>query len=1451
MIKRFLQSMQPCGWAMLLLMLVAVSSRANAEVVPISGKTYQIVHASSGKVLSNGNVGVHDTYLNLVTAGTVSPGQEWTFHQLDASEPIFVLYNHNYNQVADMAMTAAIPGRLLQWEATYSDNQRFYVKAVEGREGVVQLISNADKTRAVTAQSDGTMYMRTDLKSEDTYFKLVDLKKNYPSPVLITDRYYKIKVYNTNKLLTNRGNVNNDALIYADECNESEYQSFTWQLRKDRDGVEYFQLFNPYAKKALDMAMGNQRRPLQWNSEFTNENQQVYIEPVEGTNGAYQLKGKTNGGNTTYYLIVNGSETSMSQSATASNSYFTLEDFVPETLPEKRIWEDETVFEINKEPGHAWYMPYKSTQAMRSDARYQKPWLDAEGAEVLSLNGVWRLNYVDSPDKRPGEKDFYGDNVNVSTWDTITVPSCLEMKGYGDPLYINVDYPFADSPPHIVMKNGLTNSVGSYRRYFDLPSTWGDKRVFLHSDGIYSAAFVWVNGKYVGYTQGANNDAEFDVTAYVRQGQNNVSVQVIRWSDGSYLEGQDMWHMSGIHRDVYLFATPKTYVRDHYITSTLNASADYKSGTLNVELTMNNRDGAVAQKSVDVAIFSPEGTEIARKSVAFSFSAGETEKVGNASFNLSNLQLWSAETPTLYTVEIAQKSASGSEEHVFSTKYGFRHVEIKNSLVYVNGQKVFFKGANLQDTHPVHGRSIDVPTMLKDVTMFKQSNMNTVRTSHYPRQAKMNAMFDYYGLYCMDEADVECHLDWNNNGERGGITNKESWKAQYVDRTVRMVYRDRNFPSIVFWSLGNESGGGSNFTATYNAVRELDPRIIHYEGATRGNSAPTDMWSVMYPSIQNCTNDANNNYRQQPYFMCEYAHAMGNAVGNLREYWDIIESSRYGIGGCIWDWVDQSIYAASDIAAGTLTKDGQNKYRTGYDYPGPHQGNFVNNGLITADRAWSPELTEVKGVYSYIKLVGFDKASKKLSLRNAYNFINLNQFYVRYSLLENGKQVESGTVEISSTQPGQTVELTIPYSTSAQSGKELLINFDVCLKEATSWAEKDYPMVSFQQELSARASQLAAITPVAEPLVIDNSDTSRYVISNKNVVYEFASNGSWTAWRVDGVDLLKNTPEYANYRWVENDGPTEGLYSYSADNGINSKSAKVAAVDAAGNAVKVTVEAQGNNCNYVFTYTLYNNGVVDMNASYVARANNMRRIGMEMVFPEGFNQVSYYARGPWENYNDRHEASLLGRYTSTVADFFEPYPKPQSMGNRECLRDLTLLNPETNKGIKVETKGSVAFSVLHFDDETLKRAQHTWELGANQGDVYAHFDVIQRGVGNGSCGQGTSTMDKYRVPSSGTFTYDLRFSPVGFGDAGIDGIQDDFSDIKIGYNPEAEELVCAGELTEGTTIALYNMGGVCLANEVVGQNTSEIVVSTSGMPHGAYLVVVRNGNMVRNHKVAL
>ena len=1450
MIQTILRSPQMRRWAMFSLMVVAFSCVAFAINPPISGKTYQIVHSLTGKALTNGNIGKHDTYLKLGVANQSSPGQEWTFHQVVAGEPVFLLYNHNYNQAADMALSSSAPGKLLQWEATCTSNQKFYVQPVEGSDELVQLFCNANQELVATVQNDGAIVMQSLTSSNNgSYFKLVDLEKSYACPFLLVDKYYKIKSYTTGALLNNRGNINNDALIYADQCSEEDHESYTWQLRRDNDNVNYFQVYNPYSKKAFDMAMEGQCRPLQWTSNFSNVNQQVYFIPVDELENVYQLQGKNKWG-ATYYLTIEGDATYMSQSPTPENSYFVLENFEPTEVPQQPVWENEAVYEINKEFGHAWYLPYASTEAMRRDARYQQPWLDAQGAEVLSLNGIWHLNYVDAPEKRPGEATFYGDSVDVSQWDTISVPSCLEMKGYGVPLYINVDYAFTDAPPYILMRSGLTNSVASYRRNFDLPTSWGDKRVFLHFDGIYSAAFVWVNGKYVGYTQGANNDAEFDVTEYVRKGENNVSVQVLRWCDGSYLEGQDMWHMSGIHRDVYLFATPKTYVRDHYITSTLKESAGYRSGSLNVELSMNNRDLQATDKSVDVTLLSPDGAEIARKSVDFSFVEGESEKVENVRFSVNDVQLWSAETPTLYTIEIAQKNAAGEEEHVFSTKYGFRHVEIKNSLVYVNGQKVLFKGANLQDTHPLTGRTVDVATMLKDVKMFKQANMNTVRTSHYPRQAKMNAMFDYYGLYCMDEADVECHFNWNNNGERGGITNMASWRNQYVDRTVRMVYRDRNFPSIIFWSLGNESGGGSNFNSTYEAVRNLDARIIHYEGATRGYSAPTDLWSVMYPTTQEAYNDANNNNRKQPYFMCEYAHAMGNGVGNLQEYWDIIENSKYGIGGCIWDWADQSIYDAADIAAGSLQENGMNKYRTGYDYPGPHQGNFVNNGLVTAERAWSPELTEVKGVYAYIKLLDFDVESKELKLKNAYNFTNLNQFYLQYAVLEDGIQVETGTMDIPSTMPGKAVELAIPYQTSAQDGKELLVNFEVCLKQSTTWAKQGYPLATFQQVLAERASNFVKTEPAAQPLTVDRSKAGLYIISNNDVVYEFTTNGDWKTWRVDGVDLLKTTPEYANYRWVENDGPNESLYGYGAGHGISSKKIRVSATGANGEVVKAVVEAEGRNCNYVFTYRLHNNGVVELDASYDIQINNLRRVGLDMVFPAGFNQVEYYARGPWENYVDRHSASLLGRYTTTVADFFEPYPKPQSMGNREALRDMTLFNTDLNRGIKVEALDEVAFSVLHYNDVQLKNASHTWELGANEGDVYAHFDALQRGLGNGSCG-GVATLSEYCIPSTGSYAYTLRFSPVGFLSVGIQDVHDELGELQISYHPESKLLTCAGNVQESTEVALYNMGGVCLAKAMMSEQSSTVSISTAGLPRGAYLVVVRSGNKVRNHKIVL
>ena len=802
---------------------------------------------------------------------------------------------------------------------------------------------------------------------------------------------------------------------------------------------------------------------------------------------------------------------------------------------------------------------------------------------------------------------------------------------------------------------------------------------------------------------------------------------------------------------------------------------------------------------------------------------------------------------------MAQKNAEGGEEHVFSTKYGFRHIELTNGLVYINGERILFKGANLQDTHPVTGRTVDIATMLNDVILMKQSNMNTVRTSHYPRQAKMNAMFDYYGLYCMDEADVECHKNWEDHKWNGGITDAASWRPQYIDRTVRMVMRDRNFPSIIFWSLGNESNGGSNFTHTYNAVRAIDDRIIHYEGATRAGTFPTDLWSVMYPSITECQNDANRNSRQQPYFMCEYAHAMGNAVGNLKEYWDIIENSKYGIGGCIWDWCDQSIYAYEDIKNGTLTVNGYAKYRTGYDFPGPHQGNFVNNGLVTGDRAWSPELTEVKQVYQYIKFVGFDKATRTLTLKNDYDFISLDGFTLGYTLIVDGREVETGNIALSATAPGATANVVLPYSSNINDlSGEVFVNIEISLSETTIWAPAAYPIAAAQYTLKERNNEYTTLASASSALTLKRENGDYIIATGENTGVRFSSTGDLRSWQYKGKELIVQGPEYSNYRWVENDGPTENINNYAPDAGITSKSISAVKVSDDGLTATATVKGQGRNCNYTFVYTIQNNGAVQLDATYTSNTKGLRRIGLDMRFVNDYQQLEYYARGPWENYIDRCSGSMFGRYYTTIDDMFEPYPKPQSMGNREGLRDLTLYTQQADNsrtGIRIEALGNVAFSMLPYDDVALKNASHTWELTRGKG-TYAHFDYIQRGLGNGSCGQGTGTIPAYEVPSSGTYSHSLRFIPLEAyreAEAGISTPEN--LPYSVCYDAETKSIVCTGNWSKGTTATLYNMGGLMINSATATDNS--IVIPAGNLPRASYLVAIHSDEGTYMYKIAI
>lgn len=1251
----------------------------------------------------------------------------------------------------------------------------------------------------------------------------------------------------TGKVVGNGNSATRGAALKMEAADEQS-PGQCWTIEKapvENAAATVYGITNSHYKQSFDQAP-TAAQPyvvVQWSTKLHDSNQQFIFREVEGTDGAYQLVSLANSSLVLTQLAGGGLK--MSADKGSADSHFRLE---AAEMPDVKLnfWEDETFFEENKLAAHATFMPYARTEALRADAaRYERPWLTPSGAQFVPLNGVWRFIYAESPEARPGAS-FYADAADTTAWDTISVPSCLEMKGYGQPYYINVEYPFLNQAPRIEMKSGLVNSVGSYRRTFTVPADWLSRRTVLHFDGAYGATSVWVNGRYVGYSQGSNNDAEFDVSPYLREGENNVSVQVIRFSDGSYLEGQDMWHMTGIHRDVYLYNTPRTFIADHYITSTLDADADYKSGTMNVALTFERGDAAAVTKKAVVRLIAPSGEKVAEREVACAFSDAPDDslKTVDAVFdNLAGLLNWTSETPVLYTVEVAQLNALGEEEMAFATKHGFRCVEAKDGRVYVNGKRVFFKGANAQDTHPVHGRAIDVATMLKDVVMMKQANMNMIRASHYPRQAKMYAMFDYYGLYCMDEADVECHLDWVQGAN---ITNNPSWLPQYVDRNTRMVMRDRNFPSVIFWSLGNESGGGSNFEGAYNAVKALDPRLIHYEGATRDNTAWSDLWGVMYPNIDRVKNAANNNWRKQPYFMCEYAHAMGNAVGNLAEYWETVESSNYGIGGCIWDWVDQSIYDAADIKSGALTENGHHKYRTGYDYPGPHQGNFVNNGLVSADRAWSPELAEVKRVYQYVKFGAFNPGTKKISVHNTYKFTSTDRFTLRFAVLCDGKEVERGTMPMPAIAPEERALVAVPYVTVPETGKEYYLNLELCLNDSTAWAPALYPVAGHQAVLKKKTVKLPEPEQAAgSPLTIDNeANANRYDVKNDRVSIAFNAAGQLTKWTVDGVAYVKSMPsaiDYSNYRWVENDAASGD--SYRTDNGVKNRTMTY---EAAPDGSKVTVKTTltGELCNVNYVYEIYTNGAIDLTMTYMPQSDGLRRLGTALRLPAKFKELTYYARGPWDNFIDRKTASDFGIYTCTVADMLEPIPRAQTCGNRTDLRHLTLIDPATGNGLRVEAEGQVDFQVLHYDDAAMAQSRHIWEL--KPGDVYLHLDYMQKGLGNGSCGQGTGTLAEYACPSSGTFKNKVRLTPLNGAHTGIDQA-DALTHFTLAESNGT--LTLGGDLPAGTTLTAYNLGGLAVASARTAVATRRLAVDIAAQPAGAYIVKAETPKGTQTFKI--
>ena len=696
-------------------------------------------------------------------------------------------------------------------------------------------------------------------------------------------------------------------------------------------------------------------------------------------------------------------------------------------------WENERIIGRNKLPGHVTMVPYTDVASLKADAAYfERPWETPRSSEYLCLDGNWKFNWVKEPSLRP--KDFYKENYDVSGWAEIPVPSCWEQYGYGTPIYSNVTYPFNGKPSRIVPVPGYTsenepNPTGSYRREFTLPENWDRKSVFLHFDGVYSAFSVWVNGKYVGYSQGPNNDSEFDVTKVVRPGTNTIAVEVLRWSDGSFIEDQDMYRVAGIHKDVWMYAAPRNSIADFNLSST-GFAEDFSSAVFSAKTWIRNTGGKKERVSVNVELIDPQGNTVFCENAGSARASKRRNALVDFSAKVENPALWSAETPSLYTVVISLKDKDGNEVQAVSNRFGFRKVEIRDKRVLVNGKPVMFQGINRHETHPTYSKAIPNEVTINDIKLMKQNNINAIRTSHYPHRASAFALYDYYGMYLMDEADIECHGNC-------GISDTPAFKDAYVDRGVRMVQRDRNHPCVIFWSLGNESSGGCNIIAERDAIRALDPsRPIHYEG----DDTVADVDSNMYPSVPNMEKKDRNG-SSKPYILCEYSKDEG-----IRETWEYMRRSERMIGAFYWEWCDHGLYKFGD--------DSGYIYRSGEFGEQPTSVTAGRKGIVTADRKPYPLLDVIKDTYEPVTVEKGDSPATVI-ITNRYDFIDLGNLAISWKALRGGKVIAEGSMAPIAVKPGgkQTVNLD-----PRAAGCELVMDFT--LAEQTPWAPAGHVVAS-------------------------------------------------------------------------------------------------------------------------------------------------------------------------------------------------------------------------------------------------------------------------------------------------------------------------------------------------------------------------------------------------------
>ncbi|MCL3781401.1 DUF4981 domain-containing protein [Prolixibacteraceae bacterium JC049] len=1039
--------------------------------------------------------------------------------------------------------------------------------------------------------------------------------------------------------------------------------------------------------------------------------------------------------------------------------------YTNETFEEKspRDWENPAVFEINKEPAHAHFIPYDTQEKVVANKADQSDY-------YKSLNGKWKFYLVKKPADRPFY--FFKADYDDSDWKMIDVPANWECKGFDIPIYTNVDYPHAKTPPTI-QKN--YNPVGSYRTYFEIPANWDKSEVILHFGAVSSAMYVWVNEQKVGYSEGSKTPAEFNITKYLKSGKNLLAVEVYRWSDGSYLEDQDFWRLSGITRDVYLLGRNKTHVFDFWAKADL--VNDYKDGKFNLDVTLRNLGEANNKVTVEAELL--DGTKSVLKLVK-GVEVTKGNKTIHLEKELKDPKKWTAETPNLYQLVLSLKDANGKLIETEGTQVGFRKVEIKNGQLCVNGTPIYVKGVNLHEHHEVNGHVMDEETMMKDVRTMKRFNVNTVRTSHYPQPERWYELCNQYGLYVIDEANIESH---GMGYGKESLAKDKKWLEAHMMRTKRMVERDKNHPSVIIWSLGNEAGDGINFESTSAWIKSRDlSRPVHYERAEK--RPHTDIVCPMYMSIGNMEKYAKT-HNDRPLIQCEYAHAMGNSVGNLQDYWDVIEKYDVLQGGCIWDWVDQGLLFENEKGEKYWTYGGD-YYGGEYDFETiPSDGNFCLNGVVNPDRTPHPSLWEVKKVYQYIGFKALNLKKGIFEIKNKYAFQSLAGFNFTWTVEADGKVVKKGQLDQLNLAAGKTTKVKIDYHVKAEAGKEyfLTISAKTAKGDEIIPANHELAFGQFKLPIAKRAAEMV----VADKLELKANDNKVEVTGKDFAVTFNKKSGKITSLKKSGKELLNAEKGFEPNFWR---APIDNDYGNQFDKrckvwrktGANQK---VVAFNSkkVGKSVVVTVKSELPGldgkaiANYKTVYTVIPGGAIDVKNSIKLTAKKlpeMPRMGMNVQLAREFENMAWYGRGPQETYWDRKTGARVDFYAGKVADQYFEYIRPQENGNKTDVRWAAFTN---NEGIGLVAKGKgnlLSVSAHHnimedFESEGRtdgrqkkgeKRTpnRHTNDVKERQLTA-VNIDYKQMGVG-GDTSWGAHTHKQYKLLDN-KYEYEFQIQLVG------------------------------------------------------------------------------------------